>query len=122
MDATTAAQRLHRGRAGIRQAMAQWNAADLEAVEESRRLLAAAVEDMRAFESAARNGGVTPTDGLRTTLLAAQREIVQATRVVDACVAFHRGLAARMGAATPGYDAAGHAACETAGLEHDVHG
>jgi hypothetical protein len=122
MDTLTASERLHRGRARIRQAMEQWNASDLEAVDDSRQLLALAVDDMREFECAARGGSITATGELHSTLVAVKQEIVQATRVVDACVAFHRGLAARLGDVGPGYDAAGHAAGESPGLEHEVHG
>jgi hypothetical protein len=85
-------------------------------------MLALAVGDLLKFESAARGGGVPATDELLRTLVAVKSEIVQATRLVDACVAFHRGLAMRMGDAAPGYDAAGHMAGEAAELEHDVHG
>jgi hypothetical protein len=77
---------------------------------------------MRAFDGAVRDSTVPVTAELCSTLAEVKREIVRATRVVDACVAFHRGLAARVGDAPPGYDAAGHVTAEPTGLEHDVHG
>ena len=117
MDPDLAAGRLQRARSGIRQALAQVDAADLQRVENSRELLVAAVTDMRHFESAVRAGEISPTADLYATLLAVKQEITQATRVVDACVAFHRGLAARTGGAPPIYDAEGHIAGESADLE-----
>jgi hypothetical protein len=121
MDTPHANGHLEQARAAIRQAMAQWDATDLELVEGSRELLAAAVRDMRAFESAVREGAVPVSGGLCDTLLTIKQEIVQATRVVDACVAFHRGLAVRIGDAAPGYDAEGRSAGELAGVEPEVH-
>jgi len=112
---------LERARSGIRKALAGWNAADLERVEHSRELLTAAVGDMRVFENAVRSGDVPPTAELYSTLLAVKGEVVQATRVVDACVAFHRGLAALTGGAPPVYNADGSIAGELPGLEPEVH-
>jgi hypothetical protein len=121
MDTVTAKVHLERAQAGIRQAMAEWDPTGLDRVEESREMLAAAVGEMRAFESAVRLGTVFPSGELCATLLAVKQEIVQATRVVDACVAFHRGLAARIGDAGPGYDAKGRFAGNCAELEPGVH-
>jgi hypothetical protein len=121
MAPDTAIAHLERARAGIRQALAQWDAADLPRVENSRELLVAAASDLRLFESAVRAGDVPHTAELHATILAVKQEVVQATRVVDACVAFHRGLAARTGGAPPVYNAAGHIAEDPAGLEPEVH-
>ena len=121
MPPETASGHLQRARTGIRQALEHWNAADLEKVDASRELLAAAVVDLRFFESAVRAGDVVPSGELRATLLQVKQEVVQATRVVDACVAFHRGMAARMGGATPGYNAEGRMTDEASGLEPEVH-
>jgi hypothetical protein len=116
---------LERARAGIRRALAEWNAADLARVEQSRELLTAAVGEMRIFEHAVQSGDVPPTAELYSTILAAKAEVVQATRVVDACVAFHRGLTALSGGAPPVYNAGGQIAGELpgldAGLEPEVH-
>src|ERR1035438_1904670 len=97
MDTVIANGHLQRARAGIRQALFQWDGTDLARIDASRELLVAAVSDMRTFESAVRCGSVPATEELCETLLAVQQDIIQATRVVDSCVAFHRGLAARMG-------------------------
>ena len=120
MDAVTADGHVQRARAGIRQALAQWDPTDLSHVENSRELLASAVDDLRSFESAVRLGQVPATGELYSTILEIKQEIVQATRVVDACVAFHRGLAARMGESGPGYDADGRFAGESTGLEPEM--
>lgn len=121
MSPETAASHLERARSGIRQAMAQWNAADLARVENSRDLLVAAAGDLRIFEGAVLAGDVPPTAELCTTILAVKQEVVQATRVVDACVAFHRGLATVTGDAPPVYNAEGCIADESAEMEPEVH-
>jgi hypothetical protein len=113
--------RLEQARAAIRQALAEWNTTDLERVDHSRELLLAAVVEMRAFESAVRAGEIPPSAELYSTILAVKSEVVQATRVVDACVAFHRGLAALSGGAPPVYNAGGQIAEELVGLDPEVH-
>jgi len=90
-------------------------------VASSRELLVAAVGDMRIFERAVSGGEVPPTAKLRATIVAVKKEVMQATRVVDACVAFHRGLLARTGGAPPTYDSEGRIAGESAELEPEVH-
>jgi hypothetical protein len=112
---------LDRARKAIREAMAQWDAADLEKVEKYCQLLRAASNDLRIFESAVRSGDVPATPELCSEILQVKQEVVQATRVVDACVAFHRGLLARTGDAPPVYNAEGCLAEESAGLESEVH-
>ncbi len=112
---------LEQARDRIRQAMTEWNAADLERVDRSRELLMSAVGEMRIFESAVRAGDIPPTAELYSTILAAKAEVAQVTRVVDACVAFHRGLAALAGGAPPVYNADGQIAEEVPGLESEVH-
>jgi hypothetical protein len=121
MAPDSAAGRLEKARENVRQAMAQWHPADLAQVENSTGLLVAAIQEMRLFESAAQAGEVLATEELCATILAVKQEIVQATRVVDACVAFHRGLSALSGGAPPVYDAAGHIAGESSGMEPEVH-
>lgn len=112
---------LERARAGIQQALAGWDAADLSRVESSCELLATAAGDLRLFESAVRAGEVAATADLCSTILAVKKEVVEATRIVDACAGFHRGLAARTGGAPPVYNAEGCIAEESAGLESEVH-
>jgi hypothetical protein len=118
---TPATAYLDRARKGIGEALAQWDAADLRKVEHCCRLLSAAARDLRIFESAVQSGDVVATPELCSALLAVKQEVIQATRVVDACVAFHRGLAARTGGAPPVYNAEGCIAVESAGLESEVH-
>ena len=120
MDALTAAGHLERARTGIRAAMANWDASDLERIGNSSRMLSDAVEDMRLFESAARLGQIPVSQELYSTIVTVKQEISQATSVVDACVAFHRALAARMGEATSTYNAEGQFAEESTGLEPEV--
>ena len=60
MAPRTAIAHLERARAGIRRALAQWDAAGPAQLENSRQLLAAAAGDLRLFESAVRGGGVRP--------------------------------------------------------------
>ena len=112
---------LERARAGIQQALAEWNAADLARVQQCCGLLSAAAGDLRIFESAVRAGAIPVTAELCSTVLAVKQEVARATRVVDACVAFHRGLAARTGGAPPVYNAEGCIAEESAALESEVH-
>ena len=121
MQPAAANTHLERARSGIRQALTGWNAADLPRVQDSCQLLAAAAVDLRLFESAVRTGEVPATPELCDAVLAVKKEVVKATRVVDACVAFHRGLAARTGGAPPVYNAEGCIAEESAGLESEVH-
>ena len=121
MPPAVAKTHLERARSGIRQALAGWDAADLPRVRSSCQLLAAAAGDLRQFESAVRSGEVPATSELCSAILAVKKEVIEATRVVDACVAFHRGLAARTGGAPPVYNAEGCIAEESAGLESEVH-
>lgn len=112
---------LDNARSGIKEALTTWDAADLARVEKCCLLLSTAIGDLRVFESAVRSGEVPASDELCATLLAVKQEVVQATRVVDACVAFHRGLAARTGGSPPVYNAEGCIAEESDGLESEVH-
>lgn len=121
MTPTPATEYLDRARSEIREAMAGWDAADLDRVKRSCQILSTAVGDLRVFESAVRSGEVPPTAELCSTLMAVKQDVVQATRLVDACVAFHRGLAARIGGAPPVYNAEGCIAEESDGLESEVH-
>jgi len=112
---------LDRARSGIREALAQWDATDLDRVHSCCRILTDATGNLRIFESAVGSGEVTPTPEICEAILAIKLEVVQATRVVDACVAFHRGLVARTGGAPPVYNAEGCIAEESSGLESEVH-
>lgn len=119
--AAPATAHLERARQGILQALADWNAADLPQVGKSCQLLTAAAADLRLFENSVCAGEVAATPELCSAILAVKQDVVRATRVVDACVAFHRGLAARTGGAPPVYNSEGCIAEESAGLESEVH-
>ncbi|HUI55153.1 MAG TPA: hypothetical protein VLY04_09285 [Bryobacteraceae bacterium] len=102
--------------------MHHWDPASLDRVEASRVLLERAVAEMRSFECALRHGGVEASAEVRSTLIALKQEILLATRAVDTCMAFYRGLGAILGGVTPGYDAGGRHFAETAHLELGMHG
>jgi len=120
MDARTAAAMLDGAHSDIRRALAEWDAADLDRVENCSRLLEQAVSGMRAFEQALRSGEALPSPDLYRKLQETRQDIVRATRVVDACVAFHRGLAVRSGGAAAGYNSEGRLAGESAGMAPEV--
>lgn len=107
MDPATAQAYLQSARQAIHQALQSWDPTDLDRVGSATELLRAAVSDMRIFEAAVRDGQVPHSQELCTEILSAKTEVSQATRVVDACVAFHRGLAARMGQESSGYNSDG---------------
>ena len=102
MADSVAMEQLDRAQKAIRQALAQWDPTSLDRVEDSRELLELAVADMRAFEIAVRSGMVNITEELVARILTVKQEIVHAARIVDVCVAFHRGLATQLGQTTPG--------------------
>jgi hypothetical protein len=102
--------------------MDQWNPANLDRLDGCRELLEDAVAGMREFGDAVRGGAVRITSETRPMLLALRQDIRQATRVVDAGAAFHRGMAVRLGNASPGYDAGGRPFDETHQMEGELHG
>lgn len=121
MAGASALDQLHRARDCVRQALEQWDPVQLDRMEASRQLLEAAAAAIREVEEGLRGRTVKVTSELRSTLLSLRRDIQQATRVVDACEAFQRGLAARLGVTTTGYNADGGLDTETIRLEPEVH-
>jgi hypothetical protein len=101
--------------------MARWEPSDLERLEESRQLLVQAAGDLRFFESAVGSGSIPHTAQLRDSILAVKQEVAQATRLVDAGVAFYRGLQLRSGGAAPVYDSGGRIATESDEMEPELH-
>jgi hypothetical protein len=87
-----------------------WNAAELSQCDLWRALLEEAVMDLRAIESYLRPGRVVVPDGLSSALLNLKREIAQIVQIVDAGLAFHRGVALRMGCSAPSYSPRGQIA------------
>ena len=120
MPPASAAASLERAHSRIQEALAKWQAADLERVGKSCQLLVEAAADLRVFENAARCGAVTPTPEIYSTILEVKRKVARVTRLVDACVAFHRGLAARTSDTPPVYNAGGYIAEESSCLESEV--
>ena len=116
-----AIERVEQARAGIRRVIQQWNPADLDRADASRLALEQCVSCMSEFSQALQSGSVVVTAELRNTLLALKLEIAQVTRLVDACAAYHRGLAASLGVGNPGYDAAGRISPDLVNLEHEMH-
>jgi hypothetical protein len=91
----------------VRQSLQRWNAANLESVEESRKLLEQAVSALRMAIDLLRKGDSAMTKGLQPAIASLRRDISTMIRLVDACSAFQRGLSVRMGGALPNYDASG---------------
>jgi hypothetical protein len=117
-----ATEQLDQARILVQQAIKQWNPADLDRLDACRVLLEQAVASISDFETGIRQGIVTPSPDTRPTLLILKRDICRVARMVDAGAAFYRGLAARLGNATPGYDAGGRLFSEAPAMEHELHG
>jgi hypothetical protein len=100
-------------RRGVRQALRQWNAADLKRVGESRKLLEHSVTALQMAIDMLRNGDSTMTRNLQPAIAGLRRDISTLIRLVDACSAFHRGVALRHGSALPAYDSSGKAVGES---------
>jgi len=100
-------QSIEHARRGVRKALQQWNAADLNSIGESRVLLEQSVTDIKLAIELLRNGDTTMANGLQPSIASLRRDISTMTRLVDACSAFHRGLSLRLGGALPAYDASG---------------
>lgn len=106
----------------IRKALETLDGANLASLARSQELLEQAVDDLkRATRSVEQNPARNPK-GLRPLAASLRRDVERLSRVVDACSAFRRGMAARLGDAGIAYDASGRvpeqAAAETGrGLE-----
>jgi hypothetical protein len=126
MPAAFPADRLLDAQTCVRRALENWNAGDLECLDRCRGLLEQAAGGMSEFEANLRAGELTPNQDMRAALVLLKQDVRRATRIVDAGAAFHRGLAARLGSVSPGYDAGGRlfsgASQETRQLEDELHG
>jgi hypothetical protein len=107
MQTDSAIERLEIARVSVRQVLEQWNPVEPARLDASRELLEQAVLGMRDFDTALRSGAVPASQETRAALLNLRQDIQQATRIVDAGSAFHRGLAARLGNISSSYDAGG---------------
>lgn len=101
MDFT--AERMAQARRCTRAALDNWDAGDLARVEFCQGLLEESVMDLRAIEDRLRSERAAAPGGLSSGLLGLKQEITQMARVVDAGLAFHRGVALRMGCSAPAY-------------------
>ena len=116
MPAADPAQLIDHARRCVCQAVQQWNAADFKRVSNSRRLLEQSVADIRMGIDLLRNGASTMTNDFQPMIVALRRDISMMVRLVDACSAFHRGLALRRGGVAPAYDATGRTIGDPGGL------
>lgn len=107
MRTAFATERLQLARTSVQQALDQWNPVDLDRVEASRCLLEESLSALRDVAEIVREGSVRVNPGFRDTVAIIKKDIVRATRLVDAGAAFHRGLASRLGPSDTSYDAAG---------------
>lgn len=99
---------IERAQCLVRQSLQRWNAADLENVEQSRKLLEQAVPALRTAIDLLRKGDAGMTRGLQPAIASLRRDISTMIRLVDACSAFRRGLALRTDGALTNYDASGN--------------
>jgi hypothetical protein len=97
------------GHAGecIRQAMDTFNAADLSRVASSQELLERAVNDLKQASGALGQNPPRNLKELHPLVAALKKDVNRMSQVVDACAAFQRGLAARLGDPGVAYDASG---------------
>jgi hypothetical protein len=122
-DAKAASAKAIVGHAGecIRKAMEAWNAADLTRVASSQDLLERAVDDLKQAAGVLGQNPPRNIKELHPLVAALKKDVNRMSRVVDACSAFQRGLAGRLGDPGVAYDASGRvphqAASETAGIE-----
>lgn len=112
MTAATPIARIRRAREIVRQALEGWNGADLEGANHCRELLAEAAADIREAAGAAAADRLHLPLEARRALADLKHDTVRMTRLVDACAAFQRNLALRLGHADPNYNASGQASPE----------
>jgi len=98
---------LDSARASIQQALEQWDAADLSQIYRCNVLVEGAVAALQEFRSSLERGEHSLGRDPQSILAEIQRETVRMNRLVDACLAFQRGLLLRLGNATPAYGASG---------------
>lgn len=121
MSRQFAIDRINQARTSVRHAIEHWNGADLPQVAAVQKLLEAAVLEFEQVPDRLRGVHAMGADDLYSLVSDLKRDIAHLMRVIDACSAFHRGLAVRLGDCVPTYDAAGRIAAgadlETGGLE-----
>jgi hypothetical protein len=107
MTARHATRLLESARAGIRQALTEWNAVELSQIYRANANIEAAISALREFRSSLETGTMNLAGDARSLLAELQRDTARMTRVVDACLAFECGLLLRLDNATSGYGATG---------------
>jgi hypothetical protein len=98
---------IERARAGIRDALALWDATDLSKICQCRTALESAVGALHQFQA----GPGIPVDA-RRRLAALQNEAGVLNRLVDSSLAFQRGLLLRLGINGAVYGASGRVLAE----------
>jgi len=101
------AQWIEQARLRVRQALQQWNAADLNRVHESRQLLQQSANALKMAIDLLCNGDSSANRSLQPAIVSLRRDISTMIRLVDACSAFHRRTLLREVGALPPYDASG---------------
>jgi hypothetical protein len=101
------AQWIEQARLRVRQALQQWNAADLNRVHESRQLLQQSANALKMAIDLLCNGDSSANRSLQPAIVSLRRDISTMVRLVDACSAFRRGISSGQGGALPVYDASG---------------
>jgi len=96
----------------VREAINQWNGADLAQINRSRRLLEDSVRDLKMAMDLLRNSASNIQHDFQPMVKFLRSDISSMIRLVDACVAFHRGLRLSRGGPAPAYDAAGNTVAE----------
>jgi hypothetical protein len=103
-------------RRSVRAVLESSNGAELAQGASCRALLEESVMDLQAIEGHLRSGSPAAPDELRSALLGLKQDIAQIVRVVDAGLAFYRGVALRMGYSSPSYSPDGRIAEEATAI------
>jgi hypothetical protein len=101
--------RLDSARAAIHQALTQWDAVNPSQIHRCSALVEKAVSDLREFTASLETADYDAPKSATTALADIQREAARMNRLVDAGLAFQRGLLMRLGEAAPAYGASGMA-------------
>jgi hypothetical protein len=104
------AERIVHARQCLRTVLDNWDAADLAQGERCRELVQESIMDLQAVESHLLSGSVAVPGLLSSSIRDLKHEIAQIVRLVDAGLAFYRGLALRMGCCAPPYGPGGQVA------------
>ena len=84
-------------RAGVRLALDEWDATDLSRIYRCNALIESAISALQQFQSTLLTGGSSTQAGTRLTISELAHDAERMSRVVDACLAFRRGLSLQLG-------------------------